>query len=56
MTVYAYNFASWVNADPRRAKVLSIVALLGLFAAAHLVPGAEAFAGPAGGSGDVGNL
>ena len=51
-----YAMAAWVNSDPRRAKTLSVVALAALFAAAHLVPGAQAVAGPIGGGSDVGGM
>ena len=56
MKTHFYNAASWVNADPSRAKALSVLALLAMFAAAHFVPGAQAVAGPIGGSGDIGGL
>lgn len=54
MSAKFYSVAAWVNSDPRRAKTLSVLALLALFAAAHVVPGAHAIAGPAGGGTDVG--
>ena len=56
MKAHIYSMAAWVNADPRRAKALSVVALAALFVAAHLVPGAQAVAGPIGGGSDVGGM
>jgi hypothetical protein len=54
MKAYLYNLATWVNSDPRRAKMLSVAALASLVIAAHLIPGAVAFAGPMGGGSDLG--
>ena len=56
MKTQIYTAAAWVNSDPRRAKTLSVVALAALFVAAHLVPGAQAVAGPIGGGSDVGGM
>ncbi len=56
MSTKFYSAAAWINADPRRAKTLSVLALLTLFAASHLIPGAHAIAGPAGGGTDIGGI
>lgn len=56
MSAKFYSAAAWINSDPRRAKTLSLLGVLALFAAAHLVPGAHALAGPAGGGADVGGM
>jgi hypothetical protein len=54
MKTHLYNFAAWVNADPRRAKMLSVAALASLVIAAHLIPGSVAIAGPITGGSDLG--
>jgi hypothetical protein len=55
MKTQMINAASWFNADPRRAKLVTFLAMASLFVAAHLAPGV-ALAGPIGGGADIGGV